>query len=160
MVSEGTPQPELDELIDELTRLPEPIYSYILVSHVDVWNALDLTMPQFKVLYAAAARGNVDSPFLGRRLKMLPSTLTRIVDRLVERDLVVRRVHPHDRRVVILEATQQGVDLINDLSSHRLPPQLIQAFSELSCSDLRKIRDGLAMMADCATKARLATPEI
>lgn len=54
----------------------------------------------------------LDSTTLGRALNMLPSTLTRVVDRLVERGLIERLRDRQDRRIVHLEATEEGDDLV------------------------------------------------
>jgi DNA-binding MarR family transcriptional regulator len=86
-----------------------------LLAHATAWAEVDLTIAQWQVLLIAAASGRVGSPEVGRTLKMLPSTLTRIVDRLVDRGLIERARDAADRRVVWLQPTEEGNALVNKL---------------------------------------------
>ncbi len=76
---------------------------------------LDITMPQAKVLYLVRVPGSIPMSDLVARLGVTVPTVTGIVDHLVERGLVVRRVTPADRRRVVIEITPAGVDLIDGL---------------------------------------------
>lgn len=72
------------------------------------WGGIDLTIPQVKAL-AVLQRG--ESMRMGEIARELSSTLSAtstIVDRLVNKNLVARRSHPADRRVVECELTAQG----------------------------------------------------
>ncbi|MHB1005534.1 MAG: MarR family winged helix-turn-helix transcriptional regulator [Chloroflexota bacterium] len=135
-----------DQLVAEIVSLAEPIYEYLMVAHVDAWSQLALTMPQFKVLSSVAVHGRIDSPYLVRRLSMLPSTLTRIVDRLVERDLVRRRADSKDRRVVFLEATPEGTNLVKALTASTLPKPLSDALHNLTADELAQVCQGLRVL--------------
>lgn len=46
-----------------------------------------------------------------------PATVTRYVDRLVERALVIRRIDPQDRRAAIVALSQRGARLAEALSA-------------------------------------------
>lgn len=136
----------------EVLSLAEPIYDYLMIAHVDAWSKLPLTMPQFKVLSAVAVHGRIDSPYLVRRLNMLPSTLTRIVDRLVERDLVRRRVDSKDRRVVFLEATPEGTKLVKTLTASTMPEPLSEALQNLSPDELEQVCQALRVMGGAVSR--------
>lgn len=84
-------------------------------AYASAWAEVDLTITQWQVLLISAASGRVGSPEVGRTLKMLPSTLTRIVDRLVDRELIERKRDSADRRVVWLQPTPEGADLVKRL---------------------------------------------
>jgi DNA-binding MarR family transcriptional regulator len=148
-----------ERLIDEIVGIAQPIHEYTMIAHSDAWTRVTLTMPQFKVLVAAAVHGRIDSPYLGRRLGMLPSTLTRIVDRLVERDLVRRRVDPRDRRVVYLEATEDGQRLVRDLTASALPSAMSQALHDVSAEDLATLRQGLDILANAVGRVQRPTSD-
>ena len=79
------------------------------------WVALNVTAAQLKVLYLAVAYGEVDGRYIQLRLNMLPSTLTRIADRLVESGLVTRQSYASDRRVVCYQPTEAGKSLMMGL---------------------------------------------
>lgn len=143
-----------ERMIEEIVGVSEPIYRYMMMAHADAWTQVTLTMPQFKVLVAASIHGRIDSPYLGRRLGMLPSTLTRIVDRLVERDLVRRRVDPRDRRVVYLEATEEGHKLVRSLTAATFPQAMSQALQNLSPEELDSVRQGLEILASAVERVQ------
>ena len=69
---------------------------------------------QFAVLQMASRRpqGVTD---LSRKLGLAPSTLIPTVDSLEERNLVVRERDTNDRRRVLIEVTEAGVDVLNTL---------------------------------------------
>ncbi len=97
-----------------------------------------LTMPQFKVLLLAAragpaGHGDMDtlvakSPGppgtvgltvsgVARHLRLSAPTVTGIIDRLVEAELVERRRTAPDRRVVEVTATERGRRLVTEVLS-------------------------------------------
>ena len=55
-----------------------------------------------------------------REMKMTPSTATRQVDRLVERNFVVRNSSKQDRRRVILSLTEKGKRAYESFFNHRM----------------------------------------
>jgi DNA-binding MarR family transcriptional regulator len=64
-----------------------------------------LTMPRFKVLWNIKKNQPVNMSFLHKKMYMANSTLTVIVDKLVDEKFVKRYRSPEDRRVVLLELT-------------------------------------------------------
>src|SRR3970040_2212899 len=51
--------------------------------HLEAWVELGLTLTQLRVLFQLQAEDGASAGALAERLKVTPSTLTRIVDRLV-----------------------------------------------------------------------------
>lgn len=86
-----------------------------LLALEDAWCGLKLTGPQLQVLFLAVAHAGPSGPFIQHRLRMLPSTLTRIADKLVAAGLVERRQASDDRRLVYYLPTEQGRRLILSL---------------------------------------------
>jgi DNA-binding MarR family transcriptional regulator len=56
---------------------------------------------------------------LAAALKVTPSNVTGIIDRLVEQGLVTRAENPDDRRMLMLQLTSQGETLISGLRERR-----------------------------------------
>ncbi|PXV61144.1 MarR family winged helix-turn-helix transcriptional regulator [Halanaerobium congolense] len=71
-----------------------------------------LTMPRFKVLWNIKKNQPVNMSFLHKKMYMANSTLTVIVDKLVDEKFVKRYRSPEDRRVVLLELTESGDKLL------------------------------------------------
>lgn len=64
------------------------------------------------VLLTFSSRGSLPLGKMGERLQVHPTSVTSIVQRLVDGGLVVRRPHPEDGRTVLAEITPAGRDLV------------------------------------------------
>jgi DNA-binding MarR family transcriptional regulator len=102
-------------LIGEVLREYDHLNSRMADFSGPTFLGLDITMAQAKVLYLVRATGSLPMSDLVARLGVTVPTVTGIVDRLVERELVVRRGTPDDRRRVVIEITPAGVELIDGM---------------------------------------------
>jgi MarR family transcriptional regulator, lower aerobic nicotinate degradation pathway regulator len=75
---------------------------------------LDLTPTQFAALVKIADRGEVSQNLLGRLTAMDPATIQGVIQRLMARDLIVRRPDPVDRRATLLRLSETGAALARD----------------------------------------------
>lgn len=67
------------------------------------------TMPQFMVMYELTSAGDMTMHELNERLKLPKSTVSRIIDQLVEKK-ILKRIRPeNNRRVVMLKTTQSYI---------------------------------------------------
>lgn len=57
---------------------------------------------------------------LGQDLDLVPSSASRLSDRLTEAGLITRRVAPHNRRATVLELTDAGRAVLGELVAHRV----------------------------------------
>jgi DNA-binding MarR family transcriptional regulator len=83
---------------------------------------------------------------LGRLIGVDKTTLMAILDRMEQRELIVRKVDPNDRRVRIPQATQAGLDLQLEVSRRR-DAQEIRILADVSADDQRVLRNLLAIIA-------------
>jgi DNA-binding MarR family transcriptional regulator len=136
---------------DERSRLLEHILSQearvynIAKAWPQEWFSSSLTMPQLKILFllyggGAASMGELATP-LGVKL----STVTGIVDRLVEQGLVERGEDPRDRRVVLGSLTDKGQRLVGGLYQS-LQLQLSKVLEKLTLEDLRKVAEAFNIL--------------
>jgi DNA-binding MarR family transcriptional regulator len=107
---------------------------------------VDLTLDQWRVLHVLAGRGPLAMSDLGAATGVPGPTLTRIVDRLVDRSLAYRNVDAADRRRVLVHAAERGAAL------HRaLGPRVAVAeragLSPLSGSETETLRRLLERLA-------------
>ena len=74
----------------------------------------DLSFARYEalVLLTFSSRGSLPLGKMGERLQVHPTSVTSIVQRLVAQDLVVRRQHPDDKRLVLAEITPAGRELV------------------------------------------------
>jgi DNA-binding MarR family transcriptional regulator len=77
---------------------------------------LNLTMQQTKALVVLSLHDNaLPGQALAKHLGVSLATLTGIVDRLVSQELVTRREDTEDRRVRLVELTEQGRSIVENV---------------------------------------------
>ena len=103
----------------------------------------DVTLPQLRALVLLASRGPQLVGALADALDVRPSTATRLCDRLVTKDFVVREVGQDNRRETTIRLADAGRALVDRVTSarraelqhivRRLDPQrralLVEAFT-------------------------------
>ncbi len=67
-----------------------------------------ITIPQFRMLVVLRTRGAMKQSVLADHLSVNPSTINRMVERLIAAGLVDRQVNPESRREVVLDLTETG----------------------------------------------------
>jgi hypothetical protein len=67
-----------------------------------------ITIPQFRLLVVLDTRGPLKLTMLAEYLGVNPSTATRMVDRLVAGDLVIRETNPASRRELFVSLSDSG----------------------------------------------------
>jgi len=83
---------------------------------VPTLRAHDLSPQQWRVLRALEAHGDLDLTRLSEETFLMAPSLTRIVQRLSERDLVRRRAHPADQRRAVVALTGRGRRLFEKIA--------------------------------------------
>ncbi|MFB9570105.1 MarR family winged helix-turn-helix transcriptional regulator [Saccharopolyspora hordei] len=78
-----------------------------------------LTLPQFRLLVVLFHAGPLKLAALAETLGVNPSTVTRMIDRLVGTELVDRRPNPASRRENVVALTQNGVDVVAEVTARR-----------------------------------------
>lgn len=76
---------------------------------------IGVTRPQWQVLTLLSRNEGINQGGLADLLEVEPITLGRMIDRLQDAELVVRRADPNDRRAWRLYLTGRGEDLIEQL---------------------------------------------
>ena len=103
----------------------------------------DLSTSQYNVL--RILRGSRSSGLtcgeIGERTIARDPDVTRLVDRLARRGLVKRTRSETDRRVVQVDITQKGLDLLRELDPHvqRMPRALLGHVSQARLHQLSKL---------------------
>src|SRR3990172_6550201 len=82
---------------------------------LEAWVELGLTLTQLRALFLLRAEDGASAGALAEPLKVMPSTLTRIVDRLVRQGLVRRESDHGDRRLVRHHLSAQGARVVEEL---------------------------------------------
>jgi DNA-binding MarR family transcriptional regulator len=78
-----------------------------------------ITIPQFRTLVILANEGPANLATLAGLLDVQPSTIGRMVDRLVSAGLIDRRPHPTSRRELVAELTARGRKVVQKVTANR-----------------------------------------
>ena len=101
-----------------------------------------ITMAQAKVLFLVEGFGELHMSELAARLGVSLSTVSGLVERLVEHGLVSRRDDPADRRQVVVATTADGAALVDRFRQLGVG-QLRELLMVLTDSELDDVRGGL-----------------
>jgi len=116
------------------------------------WLTVNLTMPQLKALMCVVTNNGAPSGHIARRLGVGLSTVTGIVDRLAEHDLVTRHEDSEDRRITQVRPTARGRELVDELTRYR--DEAIKALlSRLDASQLHVVETAFTYLVEAATQA-------
>lgn len=78
-----------------------------------------ITTPQFRALVILSSRGPSNLATLAALLDVQPSTIGRMVERLVSAGLIDRRQHPNSRRELMVELSPRGHDVVDTVTARR-----------------------------------------
>jgi MarR family transcriptional regulator, organic hydroperoxide resistance regulator len=79
---------------------------------------IGLTRPQFFILHMLKVKGTCKVTALAEHMEVKPSAVTVMIDRLVNQGYVVRQHDPGDRRVVLMNLTEDGERVLQEFDRH------------------------------------------
>jgi DNA-binding MarR family transcriptional regulator len=88
------------EVFDEVFQLLGRIIVRSDPGRLEAMAGLGLTITQLRVLFILRETEGLPARYIAETLRVTPSTLTRIMDRLVREQLITREEDPSDRRLV------------------------------------------------------------
>jgi long-chain acyl-CoA synthetase len=131
-----------------LTNVPPPTSPYLTVVRlarlIERGCGPDLTLAQYRAL-AFVASADERASRLAHRLSVAKPTVTALIEGLVERGLVTRRLDPADRRVVQVAITPAGQEALRQAEA-----RIADAFGEVlaRCADGEAVLDAVAQLSD------------
>lgn len=104
----------------------------------------DITMQQYNVL--RILRGSHPEPIstqeIRRRMLDKMSDVSRIVDRLILKKLVSKRVCDSDKRLVDVTISEEGLSLLSKMEAYELEmDHIINSISEEEAAELNRLLD-------------------
>ncbi|MBN1190677.1 MAG: MarR family transcriptional regulator [Dehalococcoidales bacterium] len=136
-----------ESLINEIIKNQRLVNRHMDQYNPDIWMGLSLTIAQVKSLFFIFNEGTVNFRQLAAAMKVTPSNVTGIIDRLVEQELVSRTENPEDRRMLMLRLTEKGEVLISNLRERRFN-QMSSVLSRMTESELEVVLKGVAVLAE------------
>src|SRR5262247_3685536 len=113
----GARTAEAQRLVDLLNALGSTTFRQLLWQRA---SELDLTYAQSQTLFYVAEHPACHMGDVAKAFGVTLPAVTHIIDRLEEKQFVVRGDHPGDRRVYVLELTRQGRSLVEELHGMRM----------------------------------------
>lgn len=135
--------------VDRVLDATDELMHRLSEEHSVEFLEIGITMPQAKVLYLAAVDGGLRMSALAARLRVTISTVSGLVDRLVDAGLLTRRDDPHDRRQVLVSVTPEGqalIDRFRELNRR----QLRELLERLSGPDLAVVEHAIEVLSRAA----------
>lgn len=93
-----------------------------------------LTPPQFYILKILSHYGTSRATELAKIMYVKPSAITVMIDRLIDQELVLRYHDKNDRRVVVIELTAKGKDVVEEAMTAR-NQHIAKYFSQLEVQE-------------------------
>jgi len=110
---------EIKECVDELmVLLPELAKAFRTDEPQEILH-MDISFPEICVLGQLSSSQEPTMSEVGRSISMDLSTLTRTVDKLVEKEFVIRKSDPEDRRMVRVAITVEGRKIVSRFEEQR-----------------------------------------
>jgi DNA-binding MarR family transcriptional regulator len=156
---EQPPVSDENDTIEQAIRLYGRTLALVDPSRLEAWVGLGLTTTQLGVLFLLRQEPGMPAGLLAERLRLTPSTLTRIVDRLVRLTLVRRQEDSDDRRLVRHYLTPEGAQSLDEMA-RTARAYLTEILRQLPRDKLERFLEALqdlSQAADAVEKGALAS---
>jgi DNA-binding MarR family transcriptional regulator len=92
-------------------------------------------------LFAVGATGKIKMKDLSRKLNVTPGAVTQMVDKLILKNLIRRETDFHDRRIVYVMLTEDGIKTYNDFLGCRdnLSSRILSSLDDKEKTDAEQI---------------------
>jgi len=127
----------------------------------EAWVETELTMAQLKLLWLLHARGRASGRALAQAMRIGPSAVSQLVDRLVGEGYVRREEDPHDRRVTWLVPTPRGLAAVEQLVvARRERFAAVVGALDTSRHDRARVAAALDALAEAAERTAEPAPAV
>jgi MarR family transcriptional regulator for hemolysin len=140
---------EAQRLLDLLNALGSTTFRQLLWQRA---SELDLTYAQSQVLYYVGDHPGCHMGDVAKAFGVTLPAVTHIIDRLEQKQFVLRGDHPGDRRVYLLELTREGKALVQELRTLQ-KRGVEEVLARMSAEDRQRVIKGLEALVDAATEA-------
>jgi len=156
-VYEPEPDPERRARVERVIASYETLMHRVASAHAPEFLGVGVTMSQAKVLYLVQADPGLRMSELSARLGVSLSTVSGVVDRLVDQGLLLRQDDPADRRQVVLRITDAGatqLELFRELNVGQFRDML----ARIDEADLAVVEQALDILATAALRQTVSPP--
>lgn len=145
------PASDIDTTVAAFTRLMDRMAA----DHQPPADA-GISMAQLRCLHLIAGAGELRMSRLVAQLGVSISTVSGLIDRLVDHGFVSRRDDPLDRRQVVLSPTPAGIEFL-DRMRELSNAQFRGLISHLTPEELRTVHRSIEILSEAADRARVSS---
>jgi DNA-binding MarR family transcriptional regulator len=146
-----------DELIDNILKLTDEAFQELLPMLPKEWLHIDVTISQLKVILLLFISGPLRMGDIASELEVSMATATGVIDRLVERGMLIRDGDPEDRRVVLCRLSDEGEKLLSGMWKLS-KDQLAKLWGAMTTPQLVVIAEALQILLQRGKEVRDGTP--
>lgn len=140
---------EAQRLLDLLNALGSTTFRQLVWQRA---SELDLTYAQSQTLFYVRDHPGCHMGDVAKAFGVTLPAVTHIVDRLEQKQFMIRGDDPADRRVYVLELTRQGKALVHEL--HTMQMKGMEAvLQRMPAEDRQRVLKGLEALVEAATEA-------
>jgi MarR family transcriptional regulator, organic hydroperoxide resistance regulator len=132
-----------EAVINEIMAIHRRMNQVMIPYAIKSWQELDVPLAQLKSLLITAGKGETNFSTLAQDLGVTPGDVTGIIERLVAQGLVTRKTNVNDRRIIWLQATDKGRELLANLLESQTP-HMVHILEYMSLDDLQSLLHGLS----------------
>ena len=131
--------------IENLLKLAEQLFRELLPTVPKEFLEMDITMPQLKTLLLLFLNGPTRMSDLALGLGVTLAAATGLVDRMVERGIIIRQSQPEDRRVVLCQLSDSGHTMVSRLweSSKNRSRELLETLDTAKLETFSQILEAM-----------------
>jgi DNA-binding MarR family transcriptional regulator len=135
--------------VENILTLADKLFRQLLPTVPKDLIAMDVTMPQLKIMLILYVHGPTRMSDIASELDVTLPTATSLVERLVEKNYVLRESQPNDRRVVLCCLSESGQEAIGRIwqSSKKRSTEILEA---MDASKLELFVEALQAMYETA----------
>ena len=123
--------------------------NYITSHQNDFFKPFGVSPQQYNILrILRGAKQPIKVQTIKERMVERAPNLTRLTDKLCDKKLIKRIPFPGDRRVVLIEITKQGLDLLDDIMPNNPLPNLLDNLSNEEAGQLSDLLDRMRDSSD------------
>ena len=120
------------------SRIVRSKFTKVTLANIEV----SLTPLHFEIMMLLAEKGSLPVFVIGKRLVLAKAHMTQLVDKLVEKEMVIRETDSRDRRVTRISLTDTGKQSLDHLNCI-IGEALEKALSSLGENDLKDLSTSL-----------------
>ena len=144
----------LERVTEDLLSIPPIVFrivrnKFIRTTLTDI--GAEITPHQFEIIRLLMEEGTMHSAEIGHRLEIARAQMTKLIDGLVELDIVERVGDESDRRATNIALTPQGINLLEE-HKQIIENAVSEAMSSLTDEELEDLFGSLRKLRDILIK--------